>query len=419
MRKVLDSCLAGMERDFFSEKRIKMESRTIFQLGPDSKRVYSILQKNGPLTKNDLMEMLRTNFTNINRIMEPLEIERLIAESGIGESSGGRKPVLYDLNRNRFYLAGIDISRPYTKLIIANPKMEVLYKNSFTMDETCAPKKTVEIVASLFRKGLRQLKIDKESFLGVGLGTVGPLDRANGIMSRPKNFAASGWAGAPIKNLLEEALELPLVIDNGANTAILAEYYFGAGKGYHNLAYFYCSTGIRTGAISDGSIVRTIHDAEDAFGHMVINVDGELCSCGNYGCIDCYSSIYAIVHKYTAALKQGCPTAIMKPIASINYMDICQAAERDDTLAKEILVNAATIFGAGLANYINLLNPGMVILSGPLISHSEIYYQIASQTAARRLYDQDANEIIFSKSGRFGDDAIALGAAVIVVEKHL
>jgi predicted NBD/HSP70 family sugar kinase len=91
------------------------------------------------------------------------------------------------------------------------------------------------------------------------------------------------------------------VIDNGANTTILAEYNFGAGKGYQNIAYFNCSTGIRTGAISAGTIVRTINDAEDAFGHMVIKVDGEPCSCGNYGCIDCYSSIYAIIQKYNAA----------------------------------------------------------------------------------------------------------------------
>jgi predicted NBD/HSP70 family sugar kinase len=397
-----------------------MKLRTIFdQIGKDGKQVYSLLQKNGPLTKNDLLEMLRTNFTTINRVMEPLGKEQLITEFGIGESSGGRKPVLYDLNLKRFYLLGVDISRPYTETIIANPKMDVLYKNTFNMDETYTPEKTVQTIASLFQEGLRQLAIAKGNFLGVGLGTVGPLDRPNGIMSRPKNFAAPGWIGTPIKYLLEQALELPVVIDNGANTAILAEYYYGAGKGYRNIAYFNCSTGIRTGAISAGSIVRTINDAEDAFGHMVINVDGELCNCGNYGCIDCYSSIYAIVHKYIAALKQGRSTVIIKPIDTIDYTDICQAVEQNDTLAKEIIINAATIFGAGLANYINLFNPGLVILSGPLISHSELYYQIASEVASKRLYDQESNQIIFSKGGRFGSDAIALGAAVIAVENCL
>ncbi len=397
-----------------------MERKTFFdRIGKDSKLAYSLLQKNGPLTKNDLLEMMKTNFTTVNRIMEPLEKEQLIIEFGIGESSGGRKPVFYDLNLKRYYLLGIDISRPYTEIIIANPKLTVLSKNTFNMDETFTPEKTVQTITSLFQESLRLLGIDKENFLGIGLGTVGPLDRLNGVMSRPKNFAAPGWTGAPIKYLLEQALELPVIIDNGANTAILAEYYYGPGKGYRNIAYFNCSTGVRTGAVSAGAIVRTINDAEDAFGHMVINVDGELCHCGNYGCIDCYSSIYAIVRKYLTAVKQGRSTTISKPIDIIEYIDICQAAEQNDALAREIIINAATILGAGLANYINLLDPGLVILSGPLISHSELYYQVASEIASKRLYDQESNHIIFSKGGRFGDSAIALGAAVMAVENYL
>lgn len=395
-----------------------MEPKNIFgRISKDGKQVFGLVQKNGPLTKNDLLEILQINFTALNRIMEPLEKDELITEAGIGASSGGRKPVLYDLNLNRFYVLGIDISRPYTEILIANPKMDVLYKNIFLMDETYTPEKTVQTITSLYREGLSQLAIDQGKFLGAGLGTVGPLERSSGIMFRPKNFAASGWTDTPIKKLLEQALEMPVVMDNGPNTAILAEYKFGAGKGYQNIVYFKCSTGIQIGAISGGTIIRTINDAEDAFGHMVINVDGELCNCGNYGCIDCYSSIYAIIHKYIVALKQGRATTIVKKIDMIDYTDICKAVEQNEPLAQEIISNAATIFGAGLANYINLLDPELVILSGPLISHSDLYYQIASETAAQRLYDP--KRINFSKGGHFGDSAIALGAAVMVVEKNL
>jgi predicted NBD/HSP70 family sugar kinase len=77
---------------------------------------------------------------------------------------------------------------------------------------------------------------------------------------------------------------------------------------------------------------------------LVINVDREACNCGNYGCIDCYSSIYAIVRKYKAALKQGRSTGIPKAIQEINFMDICKAAEGNELLAEEIITNAATIF---------------------------------------------------------------------------
>ncbi len=392
---------------------------TLTHISKEGKQVLRLLQKGGPLTKNGLLEILKINFTALNRIMDPLEREKLIIEVGIGESSGGRKPLLYDLDKNCFYVLGMDISRLYTKIIIADAKMNILCNKTFAMDNTFTPEKTIQTIATLFQEVLNQLGIGKEQFLGAGVGTVGPLDRFSGIMLRPKFFTCEGWTGFPMKKQMEEALNLPVIMDNGANTAILAEYNFGAGKGYHNIAYFNCSTGIRTGAISAGAIVRSINDAEDAFGHMVINVDGEACNCGNYGCIDCYSSIYAIGKKYKAALKQGRSAIMAKPLQETDYTDICRAAEEHDSLTREIITNAATIFGVGLANYINLLDPNLIILSGPLISCSELYYRIASETALKRLYDKESNPIVFSKGGYFGEDAIALGAAVMVVEKYL
>jgi predicted NBD/HSP70 family sugar kinase len=110
--------------------------------------------------------------------------------------------------------------------------------------------------------------------------------------------------------MIEDATGMSVIIDNGANMAALAEYIYGEGKGSDNLAYINCGMGIRTGSISSGTVVRTINGTEDAFGHMVIDVDGELCSCGNYGCVECYSSIPAIVGKFARELKKGRVTAV-------------------------------------------------------------------------------------------------------------
>jgi predicted NBD/HSP70 family sugar kinase len=352
--------------------------------------------------------------------MQPLEEERVVVEAGIGESSGGRKPLLYGLNPYKFYILGIDIARPYTRLIITNPKLEIVDKRLFDMDESSTPEKAVRQIADFFQEMRNNLGIDLSLFLGVGLGTVGPLERDQGVMINPKYFAAPGWVKVPIKKMLEQELKMPVDIDNGANTAILAELFLGEGKAYQNIAYFHCSLGIRTGAISAGTIVRSMNDAEDAFGHMTIDlVDGELCECGNYGCIECYCSIHAIVRKFIAAIKKGRVSQINKPLDKIDYIDICKASQNGDELAKEIIMNAATIFGAGLANYINLLNPGLVILSGPLIGDSDLFYDICTTAACKRLYSKTANLVKFSKGGYFGIDAIAVGAVAMVMENYL
>ena len=385
----------------------------------EASEIFSILQKNGPQTKNNIAHGSKLKLTTLNRIMQPLEEARLVRQSQIGESTGGRKPVLYDVNANKYYLVGIDISRTYTQVILANLKMEVLEKLQFPMDASCSPKKTIRTILDWLDCILKRLKIDPLKLLGIGLGTVGPLDRKKGVMINPVNFEASGWVNLPIKTMLEESLGKPVMVDNGANAAVLAEMLYGKGRNLKNVVYFNFGIGIRTGVVSSGTIIRTINDTEDAFAHMVINVDGEACSCGNSGCIECYSSVFAITQKYLSELKGGKSSRIPKSPNEINYMDICLAAENGDELSVKIITESASILGTGLANFINLWNPDLVILSGPLIKHSTLFYKVCTEIASQKFYAKIDHSNIFSRGGYFEDIAIAVGSAALVVESLL
>jgi predicted NBD/HSP70 family sugar kinase len=281
------------------------------------------------------------------------------------------------------------------------------------------PEEMVRIISENVNAMLDQAPIDRPNVLGMGIGTVGPLDREEGIMISPVNFPSGDWFDVPLKEMMERETGLPVLIDNGANTAVLAEYLFGMGKGLDSIAYFNCGIGIRTGAINSGTVIRTRNNAEDVFGHMVVDVDGELCSCGSYGCIECYSSIPAIMRKYKAEVKKRRFSSFSKMLDEIGYADICAAAEENDELAREAIISAAAVFGAGLANYINLLNPKLVILSGPLIRHSQLFYDTCTRIASERCCLRGENSISFSKGGYFQDYAIAVGAAVVAVGKML
>jgi predicted NBD/HSP70 family sugar kinase len=388
-------------------------------LSGEAREIFSILQKNGPLTKNSIALASKLKLTTLNRIMQPLEKAKLVRQSQIGESTGGRKPVLYDVNTNKYYLIGIDISRTYTQVILANLKMEVIEKLQFPMDASCSPEKTISTISAWLDCILKSAKIDAQKLLGIGLGTVGPLDRKKGVMINPVNFEASGWVNLPIKTMLEESLGQPVIVDNGANAAVLAELLYGKGRNLKNVVYFNFGIGIRTGAVSSGTIIRTINDTEDAFAHMVINVDGEACSCGNAGCIECYSSVFAITRKYLSELNGGKSSRIPKTPNEINYMDICLAAEKGDELSVKIITESASILGTGLANFINLWNPDLVILSGPLIKHSTLFYKVCTEIASQKFYAKKDHFNIFSRGGYFEDIAIAVGSAALVVESLL
>jgi predicted NBD/HSP70 family sugar kinase len=385
-------------------------------LTSESKMIFSLLLHNQALTKSALSELSGIKLTSLNRMMQPLENMELIVKSEIGESTGGRRPVLYDVNTSRYYIVGIDISRTYTQIVLTNLKMQPVKKYRFEMNKKSTPKVTLSIILSWIKDVCDKLKQENGMIIGMGIGTVGPLDRDSGIILNPENFEAPGWENIHLKNIFEKRLGIPVVIDNGANAAVLSETYYGIGKGIRNVIYINCGIGIRTGVISSGVFVRNINDSEDAFAHMVVDVKGEKCSCGNRGCIETYSSIYSIVERF----KKLTGIDISKhPIEKISYKDICSAAEINDSAAGDIIRTGSTIMGDGLANLIKLLNPGIVILSGPLIKHSQLFYKVCTETAINKSHIQRDGKIIFSRGGAFHEKAIAIGAGALVLENYL
>lgn len=385
----------------------------------EQKNILGLVQKKGPITKSELTLLTKMKLTTLNRAMQPMINYGFIVEADIGESTGGRKPILYDVNPGKYYIIGIDISRTYTQVVITNLKMEILYNFQFEMMSFHTPEKTVKLISDWLANILDKASISKSQIIGVGLGTVGPLRREEGIMVGAKGFDAPGWEHVHIKSIMEQKLKLSVFMDNGANTAVLAEYFFGCGKDVNNMAYINCGVGIRAGVISSGHLVRTINDAEDALGHMIIDVDGDLCTCGNHGCIECYATIPAIVNKFMSALKRGRNSIVSKDIFHINYMDILKAAEQGDALAREVIIDSALIFGAGISNYINLVNPQLIVLSGPLVINSDIFYETCVETAMKKSYLARDNKITFIKGGHYRDKVIAVGAAAMVIEELL
>jgi predicted NBD/HSP70 family sugar kinase len=386
-------------------------------LGVDAKKVFRLVLQKGPVTKGQLTKLSGFKLTTLNRIMLPLEELSLVVKSEIGESSGGRKPVLYDVNPQKYYLVGIDISRLYTQAVLTNLKLVPLEKCYFDMNRESSPEATLQRILEWLAIALPKIK--DGLVLGIGLGTVGPLDRSNGIVLNPENFEAKGWENIPLKSLLEAKTGLPVIMDNGANAAVLAETHYGMGKGIRNVMYLNCGIGIRTGVISAGSFVRTVNDTEDTFAHMVIDVNGKACRCGNRGCVERYSSIHSIQEEFSRELEQGETCRIKKPPGQITYLDICQAAEHNDPLARKVIQNAAVIMGTGLANFIQLLNPGIVVLSGPLIRGSRLFYEECVATARKRGYWHKGKNIVFSRGGAFVENAIAIGSAALVIEDFL
>jgi len=365
-------------------------------LNDRGKYIFNIVQKNGPITRNELMDITKIKLTTLNRDIEILIDKKIIIEADIGESTGGRKPNLYDVNQSEFYIIGIDISRTYTKIVITNLKLKIIEER--LLSHKYKIENISEIIPTLIKNICMELRIEKSSIVGIGIGII------------------DGFNIKPLYDVLDKELDTIICVDNGANAAVIGEYNFGIGKGKKNIAYINCGVGIRTGIISSGVLIRTINNLEDAFGHMIVDVNGELCSCGNHGCIESYVSISNITKKFIDEIKEISGSYLNKKLDNINYRDVCNLAENKNEVTVNVIKNSALYFGIGLANYMKLFNPELIILSGPLIQHSKLFYDTAIEIAFQKCHIKN-NNIQFSNGGHYKDNSIAVGACAMVIQK--
>jgi glucokinase len=136
-----------------------------------------------------------------------------------------------------------------------------------------------------------ETSIDARAFLGVGVGAPGPLDRAKGVVIFAPNL---GWRDMPLRDLVRQRTGLPTTLDNDANCATLGEWWCGAARGGRNVIGITIGTGIGGGMIIDGQLYHGASDVAGEVGHMSIDSQGRWCKCGNYGCLEAYTSGSAI-----------------------------------------------------------------------------------------------------------------------------
>ncbi len=370
------------------------------------KNVFTFILRQGETTKDEIVRAMGIKLTTLNRVMKRLLDSMLIEETGIAESSGGRKPVIYGVDSRNYRLIGVDISRSDTIVTMTDFKLEILARVRFPMNSKATPDYVLEQIEEVCHQMLSSNNINKDMLLAVGVGTVGPLDREKGVILNPSNFTAEGWQDVAIKERLGKSLDKRVFIDNGANSALWGEIQKGK---LHNkkIAYFNLGKGIRSSFYSGNNILRATENLEDAFAHMTVDINGRMCQCGNRGCLECYCTVESIESIYE---EQSGEKKTIK--------DICEVSDKGDEQAGATVNMAAEYFGTGLANFINILGPFEVVISGPIIRSCSSFFEKAIAVAKGKIITK-SDRIIFTDKPAFGEDAIAVGAAMMCLQELL
>jgi len=277
------------------------------------------------------------------------------------------------------------------------------------------PKFVVDRIVDLIRDAMRDAQkeagIAEDAFVGIGLGSPGPLDRRTGTVIDTPNL---GWRNFPLRDLISNAVGLEAELDNDANAATLGEWWQGAGQGVSTLVGVTLGTGIGGGIVLDGKVFHGISDVAGEVGHMTIDSTGRRCKCGNYGCLEAYASGPAIAARAVEGLQSGepslLPSMVRGELTRITAETVYEAIVAGDDYAKEVMRDTAKFLGTGIGNLINILNPGMVVISGGVTRAGDRLLEPLKKEVRRRAFSH-ASENCQIVTSSLGSMVGVIGAA--------
>jgi glucokinase len=228
----------------------------------------------------------------------------------------------------------------------------------------------------------------RSDFLGVGIGSPGPLNREKGIVIVTPNL---GWKNFPLRDEISSRVRLEATLDNDANCATLGEFWCGAARGGHNVIGMTLGTGIGGGLILDGKLYHGASDVAGEIGHTTIDSTGRRCKCGNYGCLEAYASGPAIAERAREALRGDEGESILASMVDgdqrkITAQTVYEAAKRGDSIAREVVRETARFLGAGVSNLLNIFNPDIVVLAGGVTQAGDALFQPLRAEVRRRAF---------------------------------
>jgi len=383
-------------------------------LNENMKRVLLYIRNNYPVSRVDIAEKLDITKPTSSRIIEKLINENLIIEEGYGESTGGRRPTLLTFNPNCFYSFGVSIGRKEIKVALVNLNGE--FKEFKEMPITGKEEEDMifTFIQESFFEMMIDVNVDISRILGVGVGIPGPVKIENKMVTTPTFFSGKP---TPIIEKINGFIDVPIIIEKDANAAALAEKWFGLGKEMDNFVYVMADVGVGCGLIIQKQLYRGADGEAGGLGHTTINIFGEQCSCGNFGCLETIVSVPKIEENLRGKLKltwnEESRFLELKSPDDVNFKTITKALNNGSTMVRTELHNVGMYLGVGIANVVSFFNPEVVILGGAIGSVDIVKDSVKESLFSRVIGSK--GKVVPVHSSKF-EEGVVLGAAALIIE---
>ncbi len=364
------------------------------------------------ISRAEIARITSLTRTTVSDIVSDLITEGLVNEIGMGSSIGGKSPILLSLMEDSRYLIGLDLTYNQFRGAIVNLRGQIRELVTLPMTSSNGD----EALALVYEILDRLMKVAGLPLVGIGIGTPGLVNIHEGVVVNAVNL---DWKELPLAKLIEERYHLPVYILNDSQAAAMGEFTYGQGQATdNNLIVINARHGIGAGIVIQGQLFHGDGGGAGEIGHVVVVPEGgELCRCGNRGCLETVASAQALVRKVQDLVFKSTNSQLASSPQEVSLEKIEQAFTRGDPLVRELVLETGHFMGRAISNLVGTLNINKIIITGDMTCFGKPWLEqirmTLAKTALSRLAQDTQVEI-----GQLGVNSIILGASAMLVNNY-
>lgn len=385
---------------------------------PKKQRLYNEILKqlffNKVLSCADLSSRIHKSIPLTTQYLNELIQHKLVVESGYAESTGGRRPLMYSIKKNVFYIVAVAMDQLVTRIALISSDNTIVGKvEKYDLPLANHPDALNTLITHL-KCFINEAGVAPSKIIGIGIGMPGFVDPVRGL-----NHTFLPCKEGSIISNVENALHIPTFIDNDSSLIALAELKWGAARDRQNVMVLNIGWGIGLGIIANGKLFRGHDGFAGEFSHIPLFDNNKRCSCGKYGCLETETSLQVVVEKAIKKLKNASNNTLLSSLRKETTEEaakkIIEAAQKGDKFAIEQLSASAYNIGRGVAILIHLLNPELIVISGAGSRAGKVWIAPILQAINEHCIPKLAEHIDIQISS-LTYNAEIIGAAALVVD---